>query len=455
MKMKSVVLALGSAIFITGCPLLEDDDSQIRVTHASSDAPEVAVKLNGGIVEGLEKVDYQVGSGLIELESGAYDIAVDALLPGDTSSEVISTNLNFSPDMQYDIIAVNSAANIEAVVLSREDIAPASDEVRLDVLHAHPDVGAVDIYLTTADELTDEAPAVSGLAFKVDATELPVSIPSGKYRIRITLNGDDDKTVAFDSGEMDLVGGSDLMITAVPNVDGGAVSPVNLLVADGTEVNVLRNSEEQSGVRVVHAVDDAPEVDVLASDAPVDGLTNIAFTQFRSLDLAPGSYDLSVAASSDNSLVVIDAPGTEFVAGTTTSVYAVGKLNDIATSTIEPLIIPEDLRSVALYAKLRVVHASVTAGDLGLVDIHASADGIYDETTAVLKGVDFKDTATLIVPAGTYSLAVILASDNTFTPAVEAVATVEDGGVYSAVATDNTGGGFLLTLNEDNTAPTP
>ncbi|WP_197078559.1 hypothetical protein [Photobacterium gaetbulicola] len=44
------------------------------------------------------------------------------------------------------------------------------------------------------------------------------------------------KDVAFDSGELDLAGGSDLMITAVPNVDGGAVSPVNLLVADGIAV---------------------------------------------------------------------------------------------------------------------------------------------------------------------------------------------------------------------------
>lgn len=451
MKANSLAFVFGAAVLLAGCNDDDNDQSQIRITHASSDAPLVSVSLNGKVVEGLESVDYQAASELIELDSGAYDVAVNALLAGNDTSEVIAANLDFAPDMQYDIVALNNAASIEPVVLSREGTAPASDEVRIDVLHAHPGVGGVDIYLTTAESIAAEDPAISGLEFKVDSEDLPVSIPAGSYRIRITVSGDETKEVVFDSGQFELAGGSDLMITAVPNVDGGAVSPVNLLVADGDGVNVLRNTGEKAAVRVVHAVDDAPEVDVLASGSPVEGLTVIPFKEFRTLDLDPGSYDLSVAASSDNSLVVIDAPGTSFDAGTVTSIYAVGKLNSITDSTIEPLVIAEDLRSVATYAKLRVVHASPTAGGLGLVDIHASADGSFDETTAVLQDVDFKGTATLNVPAGTYFLAVILADDATFTPAVEATAVVDDGGVYSVVATDDFAGGLLL--NVDNTAP--
>jgi hypothetical protein len=447
MKANSLALVLGSAFLLSGCLL--EDEPQLRVTHASSDAPLVAITLNGKVVSGLEEVDYQVASGFLNLEEGTYNVGVEALLPGGEKTEVIGANLDFAPDMQYDVIALNNAAAIEAVVLSRESIGPGAGEIRIDVLHGHPDVPGVDIYLTTEDSIDGAQPAVGGLEFKVDDLALPVTVEAKTYRIRVTLAG--EKDVVFDSGDLKLAGGSDLMITAVPNVDGGAVSPVNLLVADGQGVTVLRNKEEKAAVRVVHAVDDAPEVDVLASDAPVDGLTMIAFREFRSQDLDPDTYDLSVAASIDNSLVVIEAPDTSIEAGTTTSIYAVGKLNSITDSTIEPLVIPEDLRSVALYSKLRVVHASPTAGDLGLVDIHASADGVFDETTAVLKGVDFKGTDTLIVPAGTYFLAVILASDDTFTPAVEAMATVEDGGVYSVVATDDFAGG--LVLNVDNSAP--
>jgi len=447
MKANSLALVLGSTVLLTGCLL--EDEPQLRVTHASSDAPLVAITINGKVVDGLEEVDYQVASGFLNLEEGTYNIGVEALLAGGEKTEVIGANLDFAPDMQYDIIALNSAADIEPVVLSRESIGPEAGEVRIDVLHAHPDVSGVDIYLATDETIDGVEPSVGGLEFKIDSPDLPVTISSGTYRIRVTLAG--EKSVVFDSGELELAGGSDLMITAVPNVDGGAVSPVNLLVADGEGAAILRNKEEKATVRVVHAVDDAPEVDVLASGSPVDGLTMIAFREFRSLDLEPDSYDLSVAASIDNSLVVIDAPDTSIEAGTTTSIYAVGKLNSVTDSTIEPLVIAEDLRSVALYGKVRVVHASPTAGDLGLVDIHASADGVFDETTAVIKGVDFKDTATLNVPAGTYFLAVILASDGTFSPAVEAMAMVEDGGVYSVVATDDFAGG--LVLNVDNSAP--
>ena len=454
MKAKSLTLAIISALALAGCPLTDDDDddtkttSKLRVTHASSDAPLVAINLNGETVEGLEMVDYQGASGLLTIDSGTYEVAVEALLTGEDTLEVINENLDFAPDMQYDVFALGQTANIAPVVLSREDIAPEGEDVRLDVLHAHPDVPPVDIYLTTDEEITNADPAVPGLGFAIDSDILPVTIGSGTYRIRVTVAG--SKDVAFDSGELDLAGGSDLMITAVPNVDGGAVSPVNLLVADGEGVAVLRNVDEQATVRVAHAVKDAVNVDVQAGGNTVAGFDDIMFREFRSGDLPADSYDLSVVATIDPSIVVFDAPGTEFTAGSATTIYAVGTFVSATEFDIEPLVIEEDLRSVATYAKVRVVHASPAAGDIGLVDIHASADGMFSESTVVLEGVDFKDSAVLNVPAGTYTLAVILQGDDTFTPAVEATAMVEDGGVYSVVATDDFAGG--LVLNVDNSA---
>ncbi|MEJ2763390.1 DUF4397 domain-containing protein [Photobacterium sp. MCCC 1A19761] len=446
MKFNSFAVLIGCTSLLSGC-LLEEDESQIRVTHASADAPQVAVALNDAVVDGLVSVDYRVGSPLIKLESGTYSVAVDALLPGDEQSRVIEANLDFAPEMQYDIVALNNADSIEAVVLSREAIAPGSEEIRLDVLHGHPDVGAVDIYLTTADSLEGDAPAIRGLNFKQDSDALPVTLPADTYRIRVTLSG--DPNVVFDSGELTLSGGSDLMITAVPNVDAGAVSPVNLLVADGEASQVLRHVDELAVVRVVHAVADAADtpVDVLASGAAVEGLTNIGFGEFRSQALTPNRYDLNVVDTATQSVDLFAAPDISFDAGTATSIYAVGKLADLS---IEPLVIDEDLRPVALYGKVRVIHASPTAGDLGLVDIHATVDGMFSEATVVLDNVDFKDTATLNVPAGTYSLAVILEGDATFSPAVEAMVTIEAGSVYSVVATDDFTG---LLLHVDNMLP--
>jgi len=453
MNLMTKLLVAGSACFIIGCDDDDDDNSvsyaKIRVTHASADAPLVDIALNSATVDGLSGVDYQRGSGLIQLESASYDVAVNAILADNSTLPVIEANLNFAPDMQYDIVAVDYAASIAPVVLSRADMPVGDMDVRLDVLHAHPDVPGVDIYLTTESEISDAEPAIADLQFAVDSDALPVTVPAGSYRIRITLNG--SKDVVFDSGDTDLAGGTDLLVTAVPNTNGGAVSPVNLLLSGEMGASVLMNATENAEVRVVHAVADAPEVDVLAGDAAVDGLSNIAFREFRSLDLPPASYDLSVAASSDNSLVVIDAPATALAAGTTTAIYAVGQLNMVTDSSIEPLVISEDLRSVASYAKLRVVHASEAAAGLGLVDIHASTDGSYSEATRVLAGVDFKDSAVLNVPEGSYYLAVILASDDSFTPAIETMASVENGGVYSVVASNDFDGGLII--NMDNMLP--
>ncbi|GAL04409.1 hypothetical protein JCM19237_1081 [Photobacterium aphoticum] len=440
MTLKPLSLAVISAVLLVGCND-DNDTAKLRVTHASSDAPLVAVKLNGDVVDALAEVDYQQASPFLAVDSGTYDVAVDALLPADETLEVIAANLDLASDMQYDVFAVNNTASIEPVVLMRDDIFIGGNQVRVDVLHAHPDVSEVDIYLSTSDSITSEAPAISGLAFKVDSPDLPVTLPSDTYRIRVTLAG--QKEVVFDSGELDLAGGSDLMITAVPNVDGGAVSPVNLLVADGDDMAVLRNTGEKATVRVVHAVKDAVEVDVQASGSTVAGFEAIAFKEFRSEDLPAGSYDLSVVANIDPSIVVFDAPGTEVESGTASSIYAVGSFVSASDFDIEPLLIEEDLRSVATYAKVRVVHASTAAGT---VDVHASADGMFSEATVVLEDVEFKDNAVLNVPGGSYSLAVTPA--NSLEPLITGDASVEDGGVYSVVATDDLSG---FVINVDTT----
>ena len=111
--------------------------------------------------------------------------------------------------------------------------------------------------------------------------------------------------------------------------------------------------------------------------------------------------------------MVIEAPGVEFAAGSETSIYAMGKLNDITDETIEPVVIEEDLRPVATYAKVRVVHASPTAGDLGLVDIHASADGMSMNQPLYLKAlISLKVLCSMFQQELTFG--VILQGDDTF-----------------------------------------
>jgi hypothetical protein len=341
--------------------------------------------------------------------------------------------------MQYDVFAVNNVSSIEPVILSRSSTGPDASSVRLDVLHAHPGVSGVDIHVTTDASISPSTVAISDLTFKEDDANLPVTLPAGTYRIRITLAGQStDADVVFDSGEVMLDGGSDLMVTAVPNVSGGIVSPVNLLVADGTGVDVVRSSGEKATVRVGHAVADLGNVDVRASGNVVAGLDSIAYQTIKSLDLDATSYDLTVTPSGATTPEAIQAPGTSFAAGSETTIFAVGQFS---ANTIEPLIIEDDLRSVASYAKLRVVHANPVAGT---VDIHATtAGGGFSADTVVLAGVNFKDSAVLNVGAGTYDFAVAEAGTTNVLLSATNVA-LGDGNVATAFATENS-----IALNVD------
>ncbi|GAL25588.1 hypothetical protein JCM19239_529 [Vibrio variabilis] len=204
----SVIAA--AAITIVGCGSDSDHPSnpttQLRVTHAIPDAPKVDVKANGAIVSGLAGVDYRQGSGLITLDAGTYDFSVDAITAGDGRLEVLSLpGVSLAPDMQYDVIAIETvdtsgaSPTINYQLLSRSGTAPGSNEIRVDVYHASNAVtDNVDIYLTTASDITSEDPDISGLGQFVDAPGLPATLPAGDVRIRVTPAG--TKTVAFDSG---------------------------------------------------------------------------------------------------------------------------------------------------------------------------------------------------------------------------------------------------------------
>ncbi len=85
MKTIKISLIAAAAMTLFGC----DGDSnssnnfsvptaQLRVTHASADAPKVSILMDGAIVSGLDKVDYSQGSGLLSVDSGDHDLIVRA-----------------------------------------------------------------------------------------------------------------------------------------------------------------------------------------------------------------------------------------------------------------------------------------------------------------------------------------------------------------------------------------
>jgi hypothetical protein len=409
------------------------------VLHGSPDAPAVDVVVNGSEI--LSDVDYKQGSGRVSYPEGALSVRVDGII-GNETAPVIDADLELGADQIYSIIAANTVDAIEPIVVAQPDTPVTAGSARLLVVHATPGAAPdfslpVDVYVDAYSE--PNAPIGTSAPIRFDYKEVlaggPIELAAGNYQVRVTLP---DGTPVYDSGRLPLAGGDDFVIAAVPNVSGGPAA-LTLAALTGSGSAEFLDANTPAAVQVVHASPDAPLVDVLVNGGEL--VADLAFPVATGLvEVPPGSYTAAVTVADNPGAIAIgpieDLP---LAAGIQHSILAVGEL-----AAIEPLILTDDPRRVSTEAKVRIVHASPTAQD---VDIYVTAVGanINDEDPA-LTDVPFKaNTGFLSLPAGSYDVTVVPAG--TKTAAIgPATITIENGGVYTAIARDPLPGGTTLGL---------
>jgi len=434
-----------AALALTACG--DDDDSPLigqptpsqlalRVLHASPDAPEVNILVNG--TAALSGVDYKEGSGFLTLDAGSYDLAVEAITPAGNAVVIDLPGTALAADTDYSVLAIGKVAGgtLSALVLDNPQSAIPAGQVRARVVHASPDAPQVDIFVTAPGApLSGESPLAT-LSFGENAG--PVTVPAGDYQIRIATPGPSG-TVVFDSGTVTLPAGADLLVAAVNNTATGP-SPVSLVVNTGATQFEILDAATTADIRVGHLSADAPAVDVVVNDdfgsPAVSGLTFPTVTGY--LSVPPGAYNFKVVDNATQSLTAINLDAT-LDPGVRYSALAV---NDF--SNIEPLVLTDAVRSVATEARVRIVHASPTAG---AVDIYVTAPGAdITQLSPAFAGVPFKaETGFVPLPAGNYDVKVTPAG-NPLIVAIAASLSLSGGDVLTAIARDNAGGGVPLGL---------
>ena len=149
-KPTTIALALLAATALTACD--DDDDeltapgttAQLRVVHASPDAPNVDVLVDNASV--LTNVAYKTASNYLPVTSGSRNLKVRA---AGSTTVVIDQNAALAQGTYYTVLATGRVASIAPIVLTDDQTNPASGNVRVRLVHASPTAGNVDIYVTT------------------------------------------------------------------------------------------------------------------------------------------------------------------------------------------------------------------------------------------------------------------------------------------------------------------
>jgi hypothetical protein len=210
------MLALGA-----GC---DDDDptsppptqqSRVRVLHASPDAPNVDVLVDGAVV--LNNVPFKGYSNYLSVPAGARNFKVRAT--ADPSVVVIDVTPALAANKDYTVIARNPLSTIEPWLLTDNNASPATGNIKVRLVHGAPAAPTVDIYVTAPGaDLATATPTLAGVPYAIASGYLEV--PAGTYQVRVTP--ENTKTVAIDSGALTLNAGQIRTAVAVDAVGGGA-----------------------------------------------------------------------------------------------------------------------------------------------------------------------------------------------------------------------------------------
>ena len=448
MKTSSKITAVTAALALLSVGCSDDDNNngtvvvppvdevataKVRVTHASPDAPAVNIAISGTAELNLDNVDYFIGSGFNTVPVGSYDVAVNAILPGEEQATVLSESYTLDENFSYDVIAVGSVADqsLEAFVIADNGALQDAAKLRVNVAHLAVGVGNVDIHVTAPETELSAETVLTALDYK--ETSGAIEIDPADYRIRITLPG--ELNAVFDSGAVPLPAGADLLIGAVPNTATGS-SPVNLIVLDGETSSRIYDVNAGAELRVIHNAAAVPEVDVSLNGSKA--LEQVPFAAVSGLTpVAAGDYLVQVALSTAPADVALE----ESFELSANNVYSV-----MAVASEDQAFYPftSDLRSIATAAKTRIIHGSQTAGnvDIYLTPANAELDGAADlaGVSPALSDVPFlADTDFLMLAGATYDVSITpVGAPETVAIFVEDL-TISNGGVYTVIARDGAG----------------
>jgi len=418
MKMKQLLLAAGLTA-VLGCDsegVVRPAPTDVRMFHAAPTYTALAFFREAVVESALQ---YGEGASL-SFDSGPYDFHLESALAGVPRRE-LSFSGNLSPSHNYTFVAVAPGGQPQVLVMSTADFS-SSTTAQYTVVHAHPSLAAVDVYMVAAGTpLAGVAPQGSTGFGPMPAT---FEVTPATYRLHLTPAGD-PATVLYESVDIDVTVGSDNVIVIS---DPGGLGTTSI---DVTRVGGGTSRIPQLGlgseVRVVQSVDDRLDRDLI-----LDGDTAMPFLQMLPFGQLSGYLPVT-AETHDLVLTPVGAPGTgeanvEFapVPGR----YYTGLFAGDSSSGVAGRVFAEDRRPIHEHAMLRVMNGAGLFGDL---EIFVEPPGT--DLSTVLPQLFFgapNISPRLAVVPGTYEVTV-RNPDTLSILAVSPPLALDEGGIYGVL----------------------
>lgn len=190
---------------MAGTAAAADDNAWVRVVHASPDAPNVDVWVDGSVV--LTDIPFTAVSDYLELAPGEYNVQVTAT--GDTAP-VIDADLTLEAGTAYTVAATGTLAEITPVVLT-DDTATLSGQAKLRIFHASPSAPAsVDIAVAGGPVLVEELGYGEASGY--------LAVDPGDYEVEIRAAGEMDAALTVPAS---LAAGMNVTAIAMDGGDAG------------------------------------------------------------------------------------------------------------------------------------------------------------------------------------------------------------------------------------------
>jgi len=205
------MLLLGTVVLSLGCG--GSGKTRFRMMNAVPDESSLDMLVDSAKV--ASNIAYGTSTDYQSVTSGSRQVQLD---PSGTANSLLQQSISFSSGSDTTIVASNFSSSIAALVLTDDNSAPSSGDLKLRLVNASPGLGPVDIYIVTpGTDLNTVSPTLSNLAF--DAATSYQSLTAGNYEVVLTLVG--QKFSAIDTGSLAFSSGQVRTFVALNSQSGG------------------------------------------------------------------------------------------------------------------------------------------------------------------------------------------------------------------------------------------